>query len=137
MAAYFANNELYRFDALGGVSAIFFMEEDSTITLMDREECKLMTAKIKDNQIQRTRSIQELKQNVFPIYNLPLEEQRLKGFQWRGEERPVTRFDVTDRKIKPSKRLEIESISQPGYVYTKKYFPELYDRIIPFRRQEE
>lgn len=137
MAAYFANNELYRFDALGGVSAIFFMEEDSTITLMDREECKLMTAKIKDNQIQRTRSIQELKQNVFPIYNLPLEEQRLKGFQWRGEERPVTRFDVTDRIIKPSKRLEIESISQPGYVYTKKYFPELYDRIIPFRRQEE
>lgn len=137
MAAYFANNELYRFDALGGVSAIFFMEEDSIITLMDREECKLMTAKIKDNQIQRTRSIQELKQNVFPIYNLPLEEQRLKGFQWRGEERPVTRFDVTDRKIKPSKRLEIESISQPGYVYTKKYFPELYDRIIPFRRQEE
>lgn len=137
MAAYFANNELYRFDALGGVSAIFFMEEDSTITLMDREECKLMTAKIKDNQIQRTRSIQELKQNVFPIYNLPLEEQRLKGFQWRGEERPVTRFDVTDRIIKPSKRPEIESISQPGYVYTKKYFPELYDRIIPFRRQEE
>ena len=137
MAAFFANNELYRFDALGGVSAIFFMEEDSTITLMDREECKLMTAKIKDNQIQRTRSIQELKQNVFPIYNLPLEEQRLKGFQWRGEERPVTRFDVTDRIIKPSKRLEIESISQPGYVYTKKYFPELYDHIIPFRRQEE
>ncbi len=137
MAAYFANNELYRFDALGGVTAIFFMEEDSTITLMDREECKMMTAKIKDNEIQRTRSIQELKQNVYPVYNLPLEEQRLKGFEWRGDERPKTRYDVTDRRIKPSMRLEIESIRQPGYVYTQKYFPELYSRIIPFKRQEE
>lgn len=134
MAAYFADNELYRFDALGGVSAIFFMEEDSTITLMDREECKLMTAKIKDNQIQRTRSIQELKQDVFPVYNLPLEEQRLKGFQWRGDERPVTRFEVTDRKIKPSFRLNVESIQQPGYIYTKKYFPDLYEQILPFKR---
>lgn len=137
MAAYFANNELYRFDALGGVTAIFFMEEDSTITLMDREECKMMTAKIKDNEIQRTRSIQELKQNVYPVYNLPLEEQRLKGFEWRGDERPKTRYDVTDRRIKPSMRLEIESIRQPGYVYTQKYFSELYSRIIPFKRQEE
>ncbi len=136
MAAYFSDNELYRFDALGGVSAIFFMEEDSTITLMDREECKMMTAKIRDNEIQRTRSIHELKQNVFPIYNLPVEEQRLKGFEWRGDERPVTRFEVTDRSIKPSFRAYIESISQPGYTYTNKYFPELYRQIMTFKRRE-
>lgn len=87
MAAYFSNNELYRFDALGGVSAIFYMEEDSTITLMDQEECKMLTARIRNNEIQRTRSIGDLKQNVFPVYNLPLENQRLKGFDlaWRRE----------------------------------------------------
>ena len=132
MAAYFSNNQLYRFDALGGVSAIFFMEEDSTITLMDREECKMMTAKIKDNQIQRTRSIQELKQNVFPVYNLTDDEMKLKGFEWRGEERPVTRFEITDRRIRRSNRREIESISKPSYIYTKEYFPVTFEDISNF-----
>lgn len=137
MAAYFKDNDIYRFDALGGVSAIFFMEEDSTITLMDREECKMMTTRIKDRKIQRTRSIQELKQNVFPVFNLVHDEMYLKGFNWRGDERPKTRFDVTDRKIKASLRLQIESIKQPEYTYTKKYFPELFDRILLFKRDKE
>ena len=137
MAAYFRDNDIYRFDALGGVSAIFFMEEDSTITLMDREECKMMTTRIKDRKIQRTRSIQELKQNVFPVFNLSPDEMHLKGFEWRGEERPKSRFDVTDRKIKPSNRLQVESIKQPGYTYTKKYFPELYEQILLFKQESE
>ena len=137
MSAYFRDNDIYRFDALGGVSAIFFMEEDSTITLMDREECKMMTTRIKDRKIQRTRSIQELKQNVFPVFNLTPDEMYLKGFQWRGDERPKTRHDVTDRSIKVSKRAQIESIKKPGYTYTKKYFPELYERILLFKQDSE
>ena len=133
MAAYFSNNELFRFDALGGVSAVFYIEEDSTITLMDQEECKMMTVKIKDNQVQRTRSIGEIKQNVFPVYNLPIEKQRLRGFEWRGAERPLSRFEITDRKIKPSLRKEMVSRPLPGFRYTFKYFPELYDSIIGYR----
>ena len=137
MSAYFRDNDIYRFDALGGVSAIFFMEEDSTITLMDREECKMMTTRIKDRKIQRTRSIQELKQNVFPVFNLSPDEMYLKGFQWRGDERPKTRHDVTDRSIKVSKRVQIESIKKPGYTYTQKYFPDLYERILLFKQDSE
>lgn len=133
MAAYFSNNELFRFDALGGVSAIFYIEEDSTITLMDQEECKMMTVKIKDNQVQRTRSISEIKQNVFPVYNLPIEKQRLRGFEWRGAERPLSRFEITDRKIRPSLRKEMLSRPLPWYRYTFKYFPELYVSIIGYR----
>ena len=134
MAAYFKDNDIYRFDAFGGVSAIFFMEEDSTITLMDREECKMMTTRIKERKIQRTRSIQELKQNVFPVYNLSPDDMYLKGFEWRGEERPRTRFDVTGRKIRASVRPQIESIRYPGYKYTQKYFPELFKRILLFKQ---
>lgn len=132
MAAYFSNNELYRFDGLGGVSAIFYMEEDSTITLMDQEECKMLTAKIKNNEIKRTRSIGELKQNVFPVFNLSLESQRLKGFQWRGDERPGTRFDVTPRNIKGSCRFEMRLIELPEFIYTHKYFPDAMPPIVDY-----
>ncbi len=135
MAAYFRDNELYRFDALGGVTALFYMQEDSIITLMDREECKMMTVKIKDNEVQRTRSIGELKQNVFPVYNLPEDEQRLKGFNWRGEERPQTRNDVTPRRIRASRREEMMEIKLPEYTFTKKYFPSLADEILELQKK--
>lgn len=133
MAAYFSNNELYRFDALGGVSAIFYMEEDSTITLMDQEECKMLTARIRNNEIQRTRSIGDLKQNVFPVYNLPLENQRLKGFDWRGGERPATRFEVVTRGIRESRREEIQGMELPEFIYTHKYFPDAAPPIMEYR----
>lgn len=133
MAAYFYNNELYRFDALGGVSAIFYLEENGELTLMDQEECKMLTARIKDNQIQRTRSIQDLTQNVFPLYNLPIEDQRLRGFLWRGDERPRSRFEVTGRAIKRSRREELESYPLPSYKFTERYFPQVREGIIRFR----
>jgi lipopolysaccharide export system protein LptA len=134
MAAYFKDNELYRFDALGGVTALFYMMEDSVITLMDREECRMMTVKLKNNEVQRVRSIEDLKQNVFPVYNLPDEEQKLKGFNWRGEERPLTRWEITKRKVRKSCREEIAGIRMPDYSFTKKYFPELADEILELQK---
>ena len=137
MAAYFRNNELYRFDALGGVSAIFYMEEKGVISLMDQEECKMLTARIKDNQIQRTRSIGDLKQDVFPVFNLPMENQRLKGFEWRGEERPESRFEVTDRSIKVSRRMEVKDNVLPEFNYTHHYFPDMMVPIMNYREEVE
>ena len=132
MAAYFAYGALYRFDALGGVSSVFYIAEDSLITLMDQEECKMMTAKIKDNSVQRTRSIGEIKQNVYPVFNLDMDKQRLRGFEWRGKECPQTRFDITDRKIKAGQRKEVESIPVPGFRYTLRYFSDLHTPMMDF-----
>ena len=135
MAAYFKDGELYRFDALGGVSAIFFMAENGVVSLMDQEECKMLTARIRDNQIQRTRSIGDLKQDVFPVFGLPLENQRLKGFEWRGEERPKSRFDITDRKVKASRRMEVKESELPEFNYTHHYFPDLMPHVMDYRQQ--
>ena len=135
MAAYFKDNEMYRFDALGGVTALFYMMEDSVVTLMDREECKMMTVKLKNNEVQRVRSIEDLKQNVYPVYNLPDEEQRLKGFNWRGAERPVTREDVTRRVVRKSRRSQMLELEMPEYSFTRKYFPELAEEILELQKK--
>ena len=95
----------------------------------------MMTVKIKDNEVQRTRSIGELKQNVFPVYNLPMQEQRLKGFEWRGEERPLDRFDITDRKIRESRRALLKQTEKPSYRFTRKYFPQLGDSVLEMRKK--
>ena len=133
MAAYFKDNQLVRFDALGGVTAIFYMEEDSTITLMDKEECKMLTAKIKDNQIQRTRSIEGLQQNVFPVFGLSVEDQRLKGFEWRGAERPVSRYEITSRHIRKSVREDFDRKELPEFKFTDRYFPDMMSLITNYR----
>ena len=135
MAAYFKDGQLCRFDALGGVSAIFYMEEKGIISLMDQEECKMLTAKIKNNQIQRTRSIGDLKQNVLPVFGLSMESQRLKGFEWRGDEMPKSRLDVTDREIKISRRLEVRGKELPEFNFTHHYFPDLMPPVMEYRQQ--
>lgn len=132
MAAYFANNDLYRYDALGGVSAIFFLEEDSVITVMNQKESKMLSAKIKDRQVQRLKYLEQIKNDAFPVFNLPADQLRLRGFTWRAEERPKERSEVTDRVIKPSRRLEIETIPSPDYMYTGVYFPQRKDSIMRY-----
>lgn len=132
MAAYFANNDLYRYDALGGVSAIFFLEEDSVITVMNQKESKMLSAKIKDREVQRLKYLEQIKNDAFPVFNLPADQLRLRGFTWRAEERPKERSEVTDRVIKPSRRLEIEHIPSPAYRYTGVYFPQRKDSIMAY-----
>lgn len=133
MAAYFANNDLYRYDALGGVSAIFFLEEDSVITVMNQKESKMLSARIKERQVQRLKYMEQIKNDAFPVFNLPADQLRLRGFTWRAEERPKERNEVTDRVIRPSRRLEIENIPSPEYMYTGIYFPQKKDSIMIYK----
>ncbi len=133
MTAYFSNNDLYRFDALGGVSAIFFLQEDSIITVMNQKESKMLSVKIKDRQVQKLKYIEQIKNDAHPVFGLPPDQQKLRGFDWRASERPKDRRDVTDRNIKKSRRNVIKSIPYPDYEYTGIYFPQRRDSIIAYK----
>lgn len=135
MTAYFANNDLYRYDALGGVSAIFFLQEDSVVTVMNQKESKMLSVKIKDRQVQRLKYIEQIKNDAHPIFNLPMDQQKLRGFNWRAQERPLDRNSVTDRKIKSSDRTGIEAVPMPGYEYAKVYFPQRRDSIMAYKQE--
>lgn len=135
MAAYFANNDLYRYDALGGVSAIFFLQEDSVITAMNQKESKMLSVKIKERQVQRLKYIEQIKNDAHPIFALPMDQQRLRGFQWRAEERPPDRNSVTKRNIKPSERGRMEGVAWPEYEYAKVYFPQRRDSIMLYKQE--
>ena len=134
MVAYFRDNDLYRYDALGGSSMIFYLQEDGVITMMNQKEGKIISARIKDREIQRIKYIESLKNDAYPVYNLPVDQQRLKGFNWRGEERPKSRFELVDRKIKDSKRDKFKRKRFPNYPYSAIYFPEERDGIMDFKR---
>lgn len=135
MSAFFRDNDLYRFDALGGASAIFYLEEDSVITVMNRKESKLLSARIRNRQLQRVKYEEQIKSDAYPVYNLPMDEQRLRGFLWRGDERPKDRYEITRRKVRQSQRASLEAVSIPDYPEAGIYFPQRRDSILAYRAE--
>lgn len=124
MLGYFHDNQLYRFDALGGVSAVFYMADQGAITTINLKEAKMMTAAIKDGNAQRLLYMEAIKSDAYPIAELAPEKQRLKDFEWRGEERPAEREAITDRTIKPTEAYKYKNIQQPVYRETDSYFDD-------------
>ena len=122
MLGYFRDNKLYRFDALGGVSAIFYMVEDDVVTTINVKESKTMTAALKDGTAQRLLYMETIKSDAYPVGDLEPEKQRLKDFHWRGSERPAIREDVTRREMRPSERDRYAGQVPPRYPETDKYF---------------
>lgn len=135
MSAFFDNNELSRFDAMGGVSAIFYLQEDSLVTEMNQKESKLLSATIKDRKIQRLKYMEQIKNDAYPVFGLPMDKQRLRGFIWRGDERPINKEEITTRTIKESKRDFVQSIELPDYSISNKYFPDKIGPIIEHKNQ--
>ena len=140
MLGYFRDNKLYRFDALGGVSAIFYMADEDVITTINVKESKSMTAAIKDGNASRLLYTESIKSDVYPVGELPAEQQRLKDFKWRGDERPRFPMDITRRKVRPTERSQYEGMKKPLYRETNKYFDnymiELFEKIDAQKRAE-
>ena len=130
MLGYFRDNQLYRFDALGGVSAIFYMAEEKEITTINVKESRTMTAAIKDGNAQRVLYMEDIKSDAYPVGELPADKQRLKGFKWRGDERPIDRQVITHRNVRPSERDRYEGLIRPLYPETNKYFDNYIFKLI-------
>ena len=126
IVGYFTNNKLHRFDALGGVNLLFFLQEDSVVTNMNQKVCRAFRAEIADNKLQRVKYIQEIKSDAFPIADLALNKQKLKGFNWVEDTRPKNRFDVSQRVNRNSQKDLYLMLSRPQYFQTERFFKKRF-----------
>lgn len=138
MLGHFSDDDLYRYDALGGVNAMFYLKEKEEITTINIKESRFMTMALKDGTAQRIKYYEQTQSDAYPIYNLELDKQRIKGFQWRGEERPLSRYEITRRSLKPSERDAYDDVQMPAFRisdrYFNKYMSNVYKQI--FAREE-
>lgn len=130
MIGYFIDNDLYRFDVLGGASSIYFIPEEEVFTTINTKNSKMMTAQIKERTIERMTYFQEIKNDAFPLEDVKEEEKRFRDFSWRPDERPVTRYDVTEWNIYPSERSSKYRDDFPEFSNTKLYFPGYVEDIL-------
>ena len=106
MVAYFADNKIRRLIVNGnGESAYYALtESDSTVMGMNKTLCSDMILKFgEDNQLQTTAFLTNVDANFFPPHELKEEDMRLKGFDWRIEEKPELKDVLAKRNPAPPK----------------------------------
>lgn len=123
MAYFDTTSALRRFDALGGAVALFYLEENETIATANRVESKMLSAEFKDGELQRVFYFDNPKNDAYPVAQMKDEDRRMRGFNWRGSERPLSKEDITSLEVRPSERSYYFSKPRAVFVETDKYFP--------------
>ena len=124
MLAFFdSKGGLTRFDALGGASALFYIEENETLATVNKTESKMLSAVFKDGELQRIYYYDAPKNDGYPVVQLSEEEKKLKGFNWQPDKRPADRNAVTPLSLRPSERKSYSARPRAKYVQTDIYFP--------------
>ena len=119
--AYFNDTTaLRRFDALGGVTALFYLEEAATV---NKVESRMMMATIENGEVQQVYNFESPKNDAYPTAQLPEADRLLKGFNWQPDRRPKDKFDVTSMVVKPSERADFEARPHAAFRQTEIYFP--------------
>lgn len=110
----FEDNELKTIDIDKNAEMLYYLYDDTTQDLIgiDKAISSAMRLQMEDNQIQSISFLTRPDGAVYPIEELPLNEQKLSGFYWRGDEMILSKNDllideVTKENQTPSKMSKI------------------------------
>jgi len=123
MAYFDTTSALRRFDALGGAVALFYLEENGQIATANKVQSKMLSATLKDGEVERVYYFETPKNDAYPLVQMPAEDKKMKGFNWAPEKRPAGKRDITDKVCRASERELYSSRPQPSFPQTKFYFP--------------
>ncbi len=129
MAYFDSDTQLRRFDALGGVTAIFYLQEDDAFATVNKVEAKMLSATLKGGDVERVYYFENPKNDAYPIVQMPERDRTLKGFFWKPELRPAGRTDITSLELRPSGRAQLESRPRAEFPYTDIYFPGYMEEV--------
>lgn len=124
MMAYFdSTGALRRFDSMGGVSGVFYIEENGSLATVNKFESKMLTATLKDGNIQDLNYFDAVKTDAYPVVQMKKDEKILKGFDWQPDKRPKGPEDITPYKPRESQRKVYENVPRAEFAQTDIYFP--------------
>ncbi len=130
MMAYFdSTGTLKRFDALGGASGLFFIEENGSLATVNKFESKMLTATLSGGEIQDLNYFESVKSDAYPVVQMTKDEKILKGFEWQPDKRPKGPEDITAYKPRKSERQRYEDVPRAGFQHTDTYFPGYMDGV--------
>ena len=117
------DGQLERFDALGGASMLFYLEENGVLATVNKKESKMLSATLVEGEVQNIRYFEEAKSDAYPVVQMSDEDRFLKGFNWTPEKRPADRYAITDIELRPGERSSYEARPRAKFSETDDYFP--------------
>lgn len=124
MLAFFDDDGgLKRFDALGGANALFYLEENDAIATVNVVDTKMMSVQFRGGELERINYFESVKNDAYPVVQLPPDDAKLKGFAWRADEKPDGPESLMPVQPRKSQRKMYESRPRARFTYTDKYFP--------------
>ena len=123
VAFFDSTTALKRFDALGGATTLFYLEENGKLSTVNKVECKMLSGTFKDGKLDRMHYYDQPKNDAYPVVQFPKEDRYFKGFRWNPELRPTGKEDITTLRLRPSERAEYAKRPRAVYTQTDIYFP--------------
>ena len=123
MAFFDTTTALQRFDALGGASAVFFLEENDALATVNKVDSKMLTANFLNGEIEKIFYYDAPHNDAYPAVQLPSDTRQMKGFRWDPERCPQGKEDVTPYDVRPVERTEYLARPRPVFRETDVYFP--------------
>lgn len=118
----FKDNELYNVDILKNAEVIFYSRnEEGELIGINKSQSGSINIKISDNDIEEIRLINKVDGDLSPESLFPNNANRLRGFDWRGDERPNSVEDLF-KDDPPLKLKKIKGLD--AYVPPEDFFDE-------------
>jgi len=118
----FRENELYNVDIIKNAEVIYYSRNDSGELIgINKSKSGSINIKIANNDIEEIRLINKIDGDLSPESMFPNNANRLRGFDWRGDERPKSVEDLF-KDDPPKKRPVIKGLDD--YVPPEDFFDE-------------
>ena len=91
----FENNELYNVDIIKNAEVIYYSRNaENELVGINKSKSGSINIKIVEQAIEEIRLIRQIDGELYPESKFPKSGRRLRGFDWRGEERPQSVDDL-------------------------------------------
>lgn len=111
--AYFRNGNIEHSDVEGNVEVVYYYREegDSIFVGMNTTEASLLTAFLKDKQVEKLLITGKSNGVFYPMEQIPPEKRKLSSFAWFSHIRPLSKYDLfywrgktNEQKLKKTNR---------------------------------
>lgn len=126
--AYFVNGNIDKSDVIGNVMVVYYYieEGDSVAFGMNTTEASLLTAFMKDRQVDKLLVTDQSNGVFYPITQIPPGKDKLANFVWLHKLRPLSKYDIMvwrgkdeEDKLKVTTRKEVPLPSLKGLIDKK------------------
>ena len=91
----FRDNELYNIDIIKNAEVIYYSRNDEQqLVGINKSKSGSINIRLKEQAIREIRLINQIDGQLFPESQFPNSGKRFRGFDWRGEERPMSVEDL-------------------------------------------